>query len=90
MKLSETTWMMNSDNWRDRFVAEYVQLMVRYNKLDETIRKLKRDDYELPLLTAQHAAMFEYLCILKARACLAGIDLPEIQAEQAEHARTLY
>jgi len=37
MKLTETVNLMCSNDWRDRIVAEYAQLMIRLSKLDEVL-----------------------------------------------------
>lgn len=35
MELRDTVAMMNSDDYRERFVAEYLQTMIRYKKLSK-------------------------------------------------------
>ena len=81
MKLDKTVDMMLSDDYQERFKAEYHQLMNRKNKLQKMIRAYNKDelDFEpkcsIDLLTWQLKTMQEYEYILKRRAEIEGVEL---------------
>lgn len=81
MRLSDTVQMMNSENYKERFKAEYYQNVVRYEKLrfmlerwDEGVLSFEptcpRSTYNM-----QIKAMTDYIAVLEARAVMEGIDL---------------
>lgn len=82
-KLSETVELMNSDNYKDRFRAEYLQTKLRYQKLHKMIVRYESGtlDFEpscpLELLKNQASAMGQYLYVLEMRAEIEKIDLSE-------------
>lgn len=80
MELKDTIEYMNSDNYMDRFKAEYYQTKIRYDKLHEIL--IKHDavmlSFELTnedILRHQAAAMGIYLYLLEERAELEQIKL---------------
>lgn len=79
--LEKSVELMLSDDYKDRFVAEYKQLVYRTNKLKKMVKKYKADELDfdpscsLDLLMWQLKTMEEYLYILKRRAEIEGIDL---------------
>lgn len=81
MKLEKTVELMTSDDYQDRFKAEYYQLANRANKLRKMIRAYGKDelDFEpkcsVDILTWQLKTMDEYIYILKRRAEIEGIEL---------------
>lgn len=87
MEFKETAKMMLSDDYKERFKAEYYQLLIRYerlkafnNKIEAGIRTgLLKDmpEHNCPddLLSDQQRVMGEYLHILEIRAIIEGIDL---------------
>lgn len=81
MKINDTIELMNSDNYKDRFIAEYVQTKCRYDKLHKMIVKYEagvldfEPDCSMELLKRQAKAMGEYLFILEVRAEVESIDL---------------
>lgn len=81
MVLNRTVDMMLSEDYKDRFRAEYHQLVYRTNKLQTIVGKAKKGalDFELTcsidLLTWQLRAMQDYLAALKRRAEVENIDL---------------
>ena len=78
MKLSDTIDLMNSTDWKDRFVAEYNQLVIRLNKLEDSLNnspKFINDEIAKALLMKQYDAMQLYKLCLEKRAVLAEIDL---------------
>lgn len=81
MKLAETVEMMNSDDYKDRFKAEYYQLTTRFHGLLNMLNawdndkltfepKCPRSTYEL-----QVRAMRDYITILEMRAVMENIEL---------------
>lgn len=84
MELKDTVELMNSEKYEDRFIAEYCQTKIRYNKLHTMIVKYeaKTLDFEpkcsLLVLTNQASFMGQYLKQLEIRAELEGITLPNV------------
>lgn len=87
MELKDTIELMNSADWKDRFVAEYLQTKIRYEKLHKMIikREVGRCDFKTPIpleswkAQAQHMGL--YLYELEKQAVLHGIEIeiPDIQ-----------
>ena len=91
MKLSETVEMMNSNDYKERFKAEYYQLKERHERLNafnnrieaaERMHYVPCKDIEMPkhdcpleLLQRQQCIMGEYLHILELRAVIEKIEL---------------
>jgi hypothetical protein len=81
MQLKNTVDLMLSDNYKDRFRAEYYQTKERYQRLHLMIIKYEagtldfQPDCPLELLKRQAKAMGEYLYVLEMRAQLEEIDL---------------
>ena len=81
MKLRDTVKYMNSHDYKRRFIAEYLQLDIRLQKLETTIAKAERG--ELPfhlscpidLLKKQADIMSSYKEVLITRAEIEGVDL---------------
>ena len=81
MELRETVEMMNSADYKERFKAEYYQVVIRYEKLKAMLEKW--DDGELnfsptcPRSTynMQVTAMTDYIAVLEARAAMEGVEL---------------
>ena len=81
MELKDTIEMMNSDDYKERFKAEYYQTKIRYNKLHNTLIKHEAGVLEftptcpITKLVEQKRYMGEYLRMLEIRAAIEGIDL---------------
>ena len=90
MELKDTIEMMTSDNYKERFKAEYYQIKIRYEKLkDLNTRKEAADrtmgsavEFPMPVcvcpydvLIEQQSIMEHYLHILEVRAKIEGITL---------------
>lgn len=81
MELKDTIDLMNSDDFKDRFVAEYCQTKIRYEKLHKMLIKYEAGtlNFEpkcsLELLTEQAKHMGLYLKCLEIRAEIEGIEL---------------
>lgn len=83
MPLKNTVDLMLSDNYKDRFRAEYYQTKERYQRLHLMIIKYEagtlgfQPNCPLDLLKRQAKAMGEYLYVLEMRAQLEEIDLEQ-------------
>lgn len=81
MKLKDTIKFMNSENYKERFKAEYYQTKIRYDKLHKMIIKYEANtldftpDTPIHLLEEQVKLMGNYLRILEIRAEIEKIDL---------------
>lgn len=81
MELKDTIEMMNSEDFKERFKAEYYQTKTRYDKLHKTLIKYEAGtlNFEpkcsLELLTEQAKHMGLYLKCLEIRAEIEGIEL---------------
>lgn len=80
-ELKDTIQMMNSPDYKERFKAEYHQLKIRYDKLDDMTVKYEagtltfKPACSLELLKQQKMHMGFYLRSLKIRAEIEGIEL---------------
>lgn len=81
MELKDTVEMMNSEDYKERFKAEYYQVDIRYLGLKAMLEKWDKDELNFsptcPRSTynIQLKAMDEYLTILEARAAMENIEL---------------
>ena len=84
IELKDTVAMMGSADYKERFVAEYAQLKIRYNKLYAVLEKYAADKLDfkptcpIEILYEQLDHMEAYLEILKIRAKYEGIELPPV------------
>ena len=80
-KLSQTVDMMTSSDYKERFKAEYAQVVIRYKKLKNMLDKLDKNELTFtptcPRSTynMQIKAMTDYIAILEARAVMEHIIL---------------
>jgi len=81
MKLNETVEMMNSADYKERFRAEYLQLIIRMEGLSAMLEKYKAGTLNFTpscsydLLNAQFKTMDLYASFLEDRAEVEDIDL---------------
>ena len=81
MELKDTITLMQSDDYVERFVAEYLQLRIRKEKLEELITKYKCNelpftpDCSIATLEARLAVMIEYMLNLEEQARIEKINL---------------
>ena len=81
MELKDTVELMNSDNYKERFKAEYYQTKIRYEKLHRMVVKYEAKTLNftptcsLDVLKQQKAYMGNYLYMLEVRAEAEGIEL---------------
>lgn len=85
MELKETVELMNSEDYKERFIAEYHQVKIRYEKLKNFCNKIEveemlgkevtKHDCPLELLREQQKYMGLYLSVLEKRALIENIVL---------------
>lgn len=79
IELKDTVDMMLSEDFRERFKAEYYQTRIRYERLKKMLDNWGNLDFkpknEKPLLLHQLNRMEEYLYDLEVRAENEGIEL---------------
>ena len=81
MELKDGFELIKSENYRDRFKGEYMELYIRHEKLSNMLEKWRNNelgflpDTPYDLLAKQLDVMEEYLNILKERAIIESIDL---------------
>lgn len=81
MDLMDTVAMMGSEDYKERFKAEYIQTKIRYEKLHNMIVRYEAGTLDfmpscpLNLLKSQKTAMGNYLFCLEVRAEIEGIKL---------------
>lgn len=84
MKLVDTVEMMNSADYKERFKAEYAQLVIRYYGLRNMLEKWDNGTLEFeptcPRSTynMQTKAMEDYIAVLEARAVMEDVDLEDV------------
>ena len=85
--LKKTVELMTSTDYADRFVAEYLQTKIRYEKLKELNIKIDTDSLQFEpicpsdLLEEQQHIMGEYLGVLELRAEYENIPLCDMIAD---------
>lgn len=78
--------MINGENFKDRFKAEYYQLVIRFQKLTKMLDNWdnNRLDFEPDtprgVYNLQVRAMSDYIAALEARAAIEGIELADVSA----------
>lgn len=84
MTMADTAKLMLSTDYKDRFIAEYIQLKDRYDSLNSLVAKwdagelsfeptCPRSTYDIQL-----RLMKDYLAILEARAKIEDININEV------------
>lgn len=81
MELKETIDLMNSKDYKERFIAEYLQVKIRCNKLLNMLKKWDNGKLDFKpscprsLFNKQITGMNTYLDVLEERAKIEKIDL---------------
>ena len=78
IELKDTIELMNSKEWKDRFKAEYFQLLIRIEKLQKIVIDYGKDfipNCPYTILRNQLVFMKNYLHILEQRSKIENIDL---------------
>lgn len=79
--LEDTVELMNSEDYRNRFKAEYYQTAIRYIKLYDMIKSYANGNLHfipscpIEMLKVQLDIMHSYLELLEYRAAIEGVDL---------------
>lgn len=87
MKLNDTIKMMNSEDYKERFKAEYLQTKIRYDKLHKMLIKYEAKTLNfkpicnIELLKEQIKNMGNYLYCLEVRAEIEGISLDNLEEQ---------
>ena len=81
MELKDTIKLMTSENYKERFLAEYWQVKIRYDKLKNMVDNWDNLNFK-PICSKftynlQLSYMEQYLDILKERAIWERIDLTD-------------
>ena len=80
-KLSQTVDMMTSSDYKERFKAEYAQVVIRYKKLKNMLDKWDKNALTFTptcprsIYNIQIKAMADYIAVLEARAVMEDIVL---------------
>ena len=83
MELKHTVSLMLSSDYKERFIAEYLQVKIRYEKLIAMCNKWDEGKLEFTptcprsLYADQLGYMQAYMSVLEERAKLEGVDLSE-------------
>ena len=88
--LSSTNKLMVSEDYKERFLAEYIQLETRYEALMNIIWKYDHGeklgfepDTPMHLLKKQAKAMYEYISALNERARFEDINISSLALASA-------
>lgn len=79
MELKDTAELMNSADYKERFLAEYYQASIRYQKLKAMVEKWDNGELNFTptcprsIYDLQLRAMKDYFAILEARASIEDI-----------------
>lgn len=85
--LSQTVELMSSNDYKERFIAEYAQVEIRYKRLervlksieDKTCPKCFEPTCDIEILKSQYKTMNAYRATLIFRASIEAIELPEVE-----------
>lgn len=81
MELKETVGLMQSEDYKERFKAEYFQTVIRFKRLSAMLDKWDKNELDFVpscprgIYNFQHRAMADYIATLEARAAIEGIVL---------------
>lgn len=90
MELKQTVSLMLSSDYKERFIAEYLQVKIRFEKLKEMCLKWDAGKLEFTptcsrrMYEDQLTYMMNYIQLLEERAKLEGVDLSEINNKVKE------
>ena len=79
--LKDTIELMTSEDYKDRFKAEYYQTKIRYDRLHKMVVKMEAGTLEfepicgIDVFKGQLANMGKYLYVLEVRAQIEDIEL---------------
>lgn len=81
MELKDTIDLMQSEDYKERFKAEYQQNVIRFQKLRAMLEKWDKGELNFTptcprgVYNLQIRAMADYIAVLEARAAIEGIEL---------------
>ena len=83
MELTDTVAGMLSNDYKERFIAEYQQVKIRRDKLQNMVNRWDNPNVELAFTPTcprstydlQIRAMNDYIAVLEARAVMEGVTL---------------
>ena len=81
MNFTDTIELMQSENYKERFKAEYYQLVIRYHKLVDMLNKWDNGTLKFEptcnrgIYNFQVRAMADYIACLETRAMIERIKL---------------
>lgn len=84
MNMMDTVPLMGSDDYKERFIAEYVQVSIRLSNLKTMLHKWGRGELDFEpscpkyILEQQETGMQIYKGIMETRAEYERINLPEV------------
>lgn len=82
MELKDTVEMMLSADYKERFKAEYFQLKIRHDKLQNMVDNWDKLNFTptcaYSTYVCQLLAMEDYMGVLRSRAKQEGVDLNDI------------
>ena len=87
INLSQTAELMSSEDYKERFIAEYAQIAIRTKRLSRVLKSIEdKTDPDcftptcpIEKLAEQLCYMQNYLWVLEERAFIEDIDLPEVE-----------
>ena len=85
--LSQTVELMDSNNYKERFIAEYAQIEIRTKRLERILKSLEdktcpkcfEPTCDIEILKSQLKTMNAYRATLIFRASIEDIELPEVE-----------
>ena len=90
MELRNTVDLMLSEDYKDRFKAEYRQALIRHHKLKDMLKKYDEGtlpftpDCPIELLRAQKEILAAYVHTLRERARIEGVDIDDVTLASEE------
>lgn len=86
-KLEQTVELMSSEDYKERFIAEYAQVKIRYLRLERVLKSVSdkttpacfTPTCPIEILEEQLVIMRIYIKLLVKRSNLEGIVLPEVK-----------
>lgn len=85
--LSQTVELMDSEDYKERFIAEYVQIKIRYLRLERVLKRVSdktapdcfKPCCDIDILEEQLVIMRMYIKLLVKRSNIENIELPEVK-----------
>ena len=86
-QLDQTVDLMKSESYKERFIAEYAQVELRYKRLERVLKSIEdntcpkcfKPTCPVDILESQFKYMNDYRAILIVRAAIEDIELPEVE-----------